>query len=99
MSFKGSRFQGDQKPLPNFKSEAKPQEGCEDFNDSEAYSSFSNAISKNQIPTFKMTEQKLNLQGSSSYGMKQYGVPVPQANSTSILDRIKQANQIRKLHS
>jgi len=52
-----------------------------------------------KLPIFKQSVNHLGLQSpsSSSYGsgLKQYGTAAPQAHSTSILERIKQANSIR----
>lgn len=61
--------------------------------DDEARTTFS----KNKLPIFKQSVTNLGVQGASTYGgLKQYGSAMPQANSTSILERIKQANSIRK---
>ena len=50
-----------------------------------------------KLPIFKQSVTNLALQSSSSYcGLKQYGSAVPLAHSTSILERIKQANSLRK---
>lgn len=50
-----------------------------------------------KLPTFKNSATHLGLQSASSYGsgLKQSGTAAPQAHSTSILERIKQANSIR----